>query len=348
MSKRCLNPCAVILVSVLSVLAQDRIVKHLGHPTDQELPNKRLVELLRHPTFVTLRLLSSPKDPSREKPSDTPAPYKEKDWIGFQLFIAQNSSENVTIWNELSSYYQYRPELLRDGDILAYTKEAQESVRSAETRPPSGSSAPLTLEPGREYDSDRVNLKDWYETLRPGRYQLTVRKRFVSDGDWVQSNPVIFEVQPRKPGEPIPDNVSVRLAPSGLQPHLDGKRFRLESDARVTVYVVNNSKQRLKVNVVDLYYGNRLQLFKNAVLLPYLEETTKLIRSKDENPQHVDTAPDFFLDQQTTSGLQELRLSDWYRSLTPGVYQLINRRRFEIDGPWTPDSVPLLFEIPAK
>ena len=121
-------------------------------------------------------------------------------------------------------------------------------------------------------------------------------------------NPVIFEIEPRKPAESIPENVTVRLAPSGLQPSIETKRHRLESDGRVTVFVVNNSDRRLKLNVVDPYYADRLQLFKDNVLVPYREETAKLIRSKGETTPGIDTAADFFLDPNTTSGLRELRL----------------------------------------
>lgn len=337
--KQSINLCALILAVALPGLAQSTV--------DKERAN-RLIELLRHPTFVTLRLKCSSKDRPGEL-TDAPPPYKEKESINCQSFIAQNSSEQIVIWNELIPFYQYRVDLMRDGDTVSYLKEAKEDVERAERQPPSGSSAPLVMEPGREYSLHQINLKDWYGSLGPGRYQLTLRRRFVWDGDWVQSNPVIFEIQPRKPAESIPDSVTVRLAPSGLQPSLETKPRRLESDVRVTVFVVNNSDRRVRVNVVDQYYADRLQLFKDNVLVPYRDETRKLIRSKDETEKGIDTATaDFFLDPNTTSGLRELRLSDWYGRLTPGVYRLINRCRFEVDGPWTRDSVPLIFEIVSK
>ena len=326
----------LILVATFSVLAQG---------TASQENAKRLMELLRHPTFVTLRLVCISQ---AGKLTDAPPAYKEKEFITCQSFITQNSSEQIMIWNELNLYYEYRVDLISDGEIVSYAKEAKEGIELAERRPPSGSSAPLDMEPGREYSLRYINLKEWYGSLGPGRYQLTIRRRFVWDGDWVQSNPVIFEIEPRKP-ESIPEKVTVRLAPSGLQPSLDTERYRLESDVRVTVFVVNNSDRRVRVNVVDLYYGDRLELFKDNVLVPYRDETAKLIRSKDEIAQPIDTATaDFFLDPNTTSGLRELRLSDWYGPLTPGVYRLLNRCRFEVDGPWTRDSVPLIFEIVAK
>lgn len=334
--KRSLSSCGLILAATFSVLGQ-------GTATQES--SNRLIKLLRHPTFVTLRLVCQSK---AGEFSDAPPPYKEKEFINCQSFITQNASEQITIWNELNLYYEYRVDLIRDGDTVSYSKEAKEGIEIAERRPPSGSSAPLDMEPGREYSLRGINLKEWYGTLSPGRYQLTLRRRFVWDGDWVQSNSVIFQIEPRKP-ESIPENVTVRLAPSGLQPSLETERHRLTSDVRVTVFVVNNSDRRVRVNVVDLYYGDRLQLFKDNVLLPYREETAKLIRAKDENAQPIDTATaDFFLDPNTTSGLRELRLSDWYGPLTPGLYRLTNRCRFEVDGPWTRDSAPLLFEIVAK
>jgi hypothetical protein len=60
----------------------------------------------------------------------------------------------------------------------------------------------------------------------------------------------------------------------------------------------------------------------------------------------VERAPDFFLDPKTSSGLQQIYLKDWYGPLAPGSYRLIDRRRFEIDGPWTANSAELLFVIP--
>jgi hypothetical protein len=65
----------------------------------------------------------------------------------------------------------------------------------------------------------------------------------------------------------------------------------VNSDLIITVYVVNNSDERVKVDVIDNYYGNRFQLFKDGVLIPYREETKKLIQSKDENPPLVETVP---------------------------------------------------------
>ena len=331
--------CTVCVFSVMPVFGQTN--------KQDEATANRLLELLRHPTFIRLRV-STPNFPSREKPTDAPAPYQEKSLIDFQLFITQNSTDTLTILDELDPYYEYRPELMQDGEIVPYSKAAQEGVRIADTQPHNGSSKEIVMQPGREYETHYINLDKWYAPLQPGRYQLKIRKRFVWNGDWVESNPLIFDVLPRKHPEAIPDGVSIRLAPSGLQPSTEEKLYRLTADVRVAVFVVNNSDKPLKAYVMDLYYRNRLQLFKDGSLMPYRKETANLIRSKDENPYRVETIPGLVLDPNTATSLLELRLSDWYEPLGPGVYRLIIRQRFEINGPWTADSVPLLFEIPAK
>src|SRR5882724_1130383 len=336
MRRKYLTVCAIILTAILSTSAQTPDQTPIRHPTEEELAaNKRLQELLRHPTFNTLRLVSAPRDVPREAPTDTPAPYKVKDYIGFELFVTQNSSEKITIWSSVDPYDQCRPELTKDGEILPYNKRAQKEVES--DRPPSGSGAPITFEPGREYGPQRIGLDDWYETLTPGRYRLTVRKRFTWDGDWAVSNPVYFEVVPRASVTPIPSSVSIELLPEGLQPKKDGG-YELGTEVYIRVFVVNNSDHPVKVSVVDLYYSVRPQLFKDGSLVPYREETAKLIVSKVEKPSLVHTANDFFLDPGTKTGMVYIKLRDWYESLSPGSYRLVTPQRFEIDGPWTADS----------
>ncbi len=202
--------------------------------------------------------------------------------------------------------------------------------------------------PGSEYEWTRVSLEDWYEPLGPGHYQLTVRKRFAWDGDWVQSNPVIFDVQPRNPA-PIPATVKIEMLPQDFQDQPRRELYRLRNDVYVTVFVVNDSGQRIKIEVVDTYFANRPQLFRNGVLVPYREDAAKLVRSEDEDPRTVGLSSNLFVEAHNRSGLEGLSLTTWYGPLEPGQYRLINRRRFEIEGPWTADSAPLVFEVlPSK
>ena len=215
MKRVTLGLCITILVWAISVCAQSRIDEHgVQGPTEEDLAaSKRLGELLRHPTFMTLRLVSSPRDVPHESSSDAPSPYTVGDWISFQLLVTQSLSETLIFESGLSPYYEYRPELYKDGDVLAFSKEVAKRVDESDRQPWSLSGMLHSLTPNREYEWATVKLEDWYERLGPGHYQLSVRQRFAWDGDWVQSNSVIFDVQPRKPPTPIPAGVLKPASP---------------------------------------------------------------------------------------------------------------------------------------
>jgi|GEM_PF-1409272 len=341
--------CVIIFLLMIGVssFAQGTIDKYGNyHPTEEEIAkNKRVGELVQHPTFISLRLASQGRDVPREGPSTTPSPYTVDQRVHFELFLTQNSAEDIVLQSSGWPYREYRPELIRDGDLVPYTKDAQQQVDKSEKEHFSGSMGVSTLSPAREYLCNYVHIEDWYESpLKPGHYQLIVRKRFAQNGDWVESNPVTFDVIPRRPAAPIPAGLKVRLIPSDLKSQAEGQPYRLESEVDVDVLLINDSDQAVRVSVIDPYYGNRLQLFKDGKLVPYREETAKLIQSKDETPRLVDVVSGFFIDPKTTRP-EGLRLKDWYGPLAPGSYQLIDRRRFEIDGPWTADSAELLFEV---
>ncbi|HYX30151.1 MAG TPA: hypothetical protein VE863_16535 [Pyrinomonadaceae bacterium] len=189
-----------MLLITASAYAQGTIDQYGNfHPTEEQLArNKRMGELLQHPTFISLRLISQKRDRLKEEPSTTPLPYTFGQRIHFELFLTQNSSEDITVMSSWWPYSKYRPELVRDGDLVSYTKETEKLIAGSGKDRWTGSMNISTLAPGHEYLSDYVDLEDWYETPLPvGHYQLTVRKRFTLTGDWVESNPVTFDVVSR-------------------------------------------------------------------------------------------------------------------------------------------------------
>jgi hypothetical protein len=351
MSVRHVSLLGLVLAATISVLAQGTVDQNgVYRLTEEEIArNKRLAELLRHPKDITLRLVTTGREVPKESPMDRPAPYNLKDHIGLQLFITQNSSEEISLGNLRWPYYEYRPELTRNGDLVSYSAAAQEKVQRAESEPPSGGVISYKLVPGREDRWAFVNLMDWYDPLVAGYYKLTIRKQFAWDGDWVVSNPVYFEVQPRPPASPILGGITVELTPDVPNSKMAGKRFRFEDEVAFAVVVVNNSDQPVEVSVIDRFYGNRPQLFKDGVLVPYRPQTETLLKSKEESPSLVEIVNPLILDPGTRSALHGISMKDWYGPLKPGRYRLIDRRRFEIDGPWTVDSEAITFEVlPAK
>ena len=263
----------------------------------------------------------------------------------FEILVSQSLFEKIMIERSRWAHYEYRPELSRNGEILSYSKEAQKAIDKAEHEPPSWSTIPLNLVPGREYRWPTVRLEDWYDRLGPGHYELIVRKRFALDGDWVQSNSVTFDVEPRKPPAPIPAGVTIELVPADFQLEPKRKLYRLSGDVFVSVIVVNGSRQEIPAPVVDSYYGDRPQVFKDGVMVPYRDEIKRLLKAKEADFRAVDVSLERVVAPDSREALSTLNLTKWYGRLGPGHYRLVTKHRFELDGPWTPDSAELLFEL---
>ena len=123
MSKKSIFLIACVLLIAAPVAGQGTIDKYGNfHPTEEaSARNKRIGELLQHPTFVLLRLASQKRHGIKEEPSTTPSPYTADEWIHFELFLTQNSSEEITLTESWSPYATYRPELIHDGDPVPYS-----------------------------------------------------------------------------------------------------------------------------------------------------------------------------------------------------------------------------------
>ncbi len=338
----------ILGVTLVSFAQQGTIDKNgIYHPSEEQIAKyKRLGELLRHPTFITLRLASMRRDVPTEAPSTTPSPYTNEQWFHFESFITQNSGEDLEIMASRNPYYAYRPELILDGEVVPYTKRAQERLENAQRGLDGFSQAPRSLKSGREYQSNYVELEDWYEIpLKLGRYQLTIKERFTLDGDWVESNPVTFDVVPRKTPNAIPDGFKVKVVIERPKPQEQGKLYQLAYNDGLATELVNESGQQVYVSVIDKYYGHHLRLTKDGKVIPYSDEVVTLIESKEKDSHLIEIVNGFFLDPKTVQRLDGFSLKQWYGPLAPGIYHLTDRRRFEIEGPWTKDSAELVFEL---
>lgn len=193
----------VILASIigfsLPVLAQGKIDKHGRYvPTPEEIAsNKLMAESLRNPDFIRLRLLFL--NPNTDQSTDFAPRYNSGDLISFRLILFHFFNGPITVTDSLNKYRDFELELLRDGEIVPYKKEAQKQVDRVLTEPPNGSAAPIQFLPNKDYTLQRIDLSDWYKALLPGHYQLTARRRFVWGGEWVQSDSIIFDIDADKP-----------------------------------------------------------------------------------------------------------------------------------------------------
>ena len=140
-------------------------------------------------------------------------------------------------------------------------------------------------------------------------------------------------------------DVKLALTPINAQRPPKGKPYLLSNKPHFTVMVINNSSSQIRDLVLDTYYQNRPTLYKNGELVPYRKETARLVGVKDSDPVFVSIRGGALLEPATITEIEELSLASWYEPLTPGIYKLTNRHRFQINGPWTVDSDPLLFKV---
>lgn len=187
---------AVIVSFPLSVFAQGTIDKHGRYvPTKEEIEaNQRMAETLRNPAFIKLRLVFL--NPNTDETTDLAPAYKFGDPIAIRIILNHYLNGPITFTDTVNQYRDLELELLRDGDLISYKKEAQRGFEGARTTPPNESSATMQYLPEKDYVLRRINLSEWYETLSMGHYQLTVRRRFVWGGEWVQSDSITFDIGP--------------------------------------------------------------------------------------------------------------------------------------------------------
>ena len=153
--------------------------------------NRRKYERLKTATFAQLELLPRLAE-SSEPPEAVFKPYKVGDKIFFRLLITNTSSETVSF--PIADTFLYnRPELLRDGEVVAYRDGLRDLLKSKDKFPFDRDVRAHTLLP-HETSDVIVQMKDWYEPLQPGRYLLKVKRRFIWGGEWIESPSIVFEV----------------------------------------------------------------------------------------------------------------------------------------------------------
>jgi len=161
-------------------------------------------------------------------------------------------------------------------------------------------------------------------------------------------NPVTWLIKPADAVFQDVQRIRVEVLPRKAETEGAGKTYQLKSDASVRVIIRNDTDQRVKALVFDKYYQNRPRLFKDGKLVPYRETVKKLVAAEDNDPEFVSTVSGVFIAPHSSREIGGLSLSDWYGPLQPGSYELTNRYRLTVEGPWTADSPELRFEIKVE
>lgn len=182
------TPCLLAVVAAVMLLFS---VAVSGQEMTQE---EKREAVLSHPTNLTVELARY--RPERyDPPDEATRPFKPSENIYFELVVTSNLPDPIEVQN-FNRYYQNRPELFHDGEPVAYRGEIAKALPSVDGHTDyERRIETTTLLPATPAKVGKIELRDWYETLKPGRYRLSNRHRFIFGGDWVETSSISFEVQ---------------------------------------------------------------------------------------------------------------------------------------------------------
>ena len=153
--------------------------------------SRQQYERLREGKFAKVEL--APRLPELDEAAGKlTEPYKVGSKIYFRLLITNISTLKVVI-DDSDDYYNNRPELLRDENLIPYRQKTIELLKSRDQELVHRRLRAASIEANEELE-ERIELDDWYDTLQPGHYQLRVRRRFIWCGEWIESSSINFDV----------------------------------------------------------------------------------------------------------------------------------------------------------
>jgi hypothetical protein len=134
--------------------------------------------------------------------------YKVGEQVPVTIKMTNTSSQPIYVCDS-STLYQDLPKLVKDGRTIPYLKwtalqlgEAKENHTCQDEDLPE----PVILKPNEPSVTDWLILVDstistgaiaWYDSLPPGKYELTLQRRFgCCDGPMFESNKISFEIVP--------------------------------------------------------------------------------------------------------------------------------------------------------
>lgn len=134
-----------------------------------------------------VRVVISTVSGSSEKEMAAKDSFKVGEAVQIKVEITNVSNEDVKMPQGL---VYSRPTLLNNGKLVPYHKEASERFKKGKYITPSNYISP------NQSQSEILDLSDYYESLEPGQYQLSLERRFskVNDtGVYTESDTITFE-----------------------------------------------------------------------------------------------------------------------------------------------------------
>ena len=114
--------------------------------------------------------------------------------VNVDVLLTNSSSEPLwtDIWNQ---YLQEEPELTKNGKTVKYRTD-EDVTFEGKLRVVDFRERSTSIDTHATKKVRTVNLLDWYKTLEPGSYELTVGHRFWLKGKALKSNSVTIEIIP--------------------------------------------------------------------------------------------------------------------------------------------------------
>jgi len=187
---------ALALLAISIQLGQQSWIGNAGQDPDPVVEAaKQRYEKLRRADFASLEVTRMPLE-LNQPAEDLKRHFKIGDKFRFQLVLTNVSNAPILVPIG-DDYKQIRPKLTRDGDPVPYQKSLDELLAQKDNEPQSTRTKGANLGPGEKVVTF-LDLKDWYEPLKHGHYDLSVRECFIWGGRWVESSSITFEVDPDK------------------------------------------------------------------------------------------------------------------------------------------------------
>lgn len=202
-TKRLLTLFSVLLMGGGLVLSQQQrkipVDEHgvlVVTPEMEEMARRRR-EMLNRPDFFVLKI--APENQGADADANSVLRYKAGSKIGFTLFVENTLTEPFHL---AIPTHSSRPKLVRDGEVIPYSKKAADWIKNREAAESMGlytdiSAHTVDLQPNVFEPLGSIDLKYWYEPLEPGLYHFTLSYRFQNGGNWIDFPTVTFEVVPQ-------------------------------------------------------------------------------------------------------------------------------------------------------
>lgn len=206
------------------------------------------------------------------------------------------------------------PTLYKDGVVVPYRDDAKERFKEGQYVTLASNILP------NQSRCEIIDLSDYYEPLKPGQYQLFLKRQFFNDRvrKNLRSNTVLFEViHTIKPEQRV---VISAVGVLGEDRITKRNAFKIGEAVKVKVEITNLSSK--SINVPKGIDYSRPKLYRDGQLVPYRKEVT--------DREH--------LNYRSVTGVQVLKpdetlteilsLDEYYELLIPGKYRLSLERSF--------------------